>query len=245
MRTPVSCYCRAQCPLWVESRHPGTGSSGQRRIWGFSASNGPAILEKWQISTISVNGAPDRIRTCGLCLRRAALYPAELRVRGSARLALGGLSGKPGQGMREAPRAGGGVPTRRPCRHGPPEMSSRRPVGALAAGVIRSLDAVQLSSGTEIASVMRLLADQPFALARKVRAEQILDQLACGREGQGLAFVRPVLQHDETPRLRASSVRAWRKPANFDTVRAGSSDQKAACSTSIGRAFSEAAAWRA
>src|SRR6476646_1133471 len=28
------------------------------------------------------DGAPDRIRTCGLCLRRAALYPAELRVRG-------------------------------------------------------------------------------------------------------------------------------------------------------------------
>src|SRR5205809_1047607 len=27
-------------------------------------------------------GAPDRIRTCDLCLRRAALYPAELRVRG-------------------------------------------------------------------------------------------------------------------------------------------------------------------
>src|SRR5690606_8539848 len=27
------------------------------------------------------NGAPDRIRTCDLCLRRAALYPAELRVR--------------------------------------------------------------------------------------------------------------------------------------------------------------------
>src|SRR3990167_6141502 len=27
-----------------------------------------------------VFGAPDRIRTCDLCLRRAALYPAELRV---------------------------------------------------------------------------------------------------------------------------------------------------------------------
>jgi hypothetical protein len=27
-----------------------------------------------------VDGAPDRIRTCGLCLRRATLYPAELRV---------------------------------------------------------------------------------------------------------------------------------------------------------------------
>ena len=30
------------------------------------------------------NGAPDTIRTCGLCLRRAALYPAELRVQRSA-----------------------------------------------------------------------------------------------------------------------------------------------------------------
>src|SRR5580658_9957466 len=27
-------------------------------------------------------GAPDTIRTCDLCLRRATLYPAELRVRG-------------------------------------------------------------------------------------------------------------------------------------------------------------------
>ena len=26
------------------------------------------------------SGAPDRIRTCDLCLRRAALYPTELRV---------------------------------------------------------------------------------------------------------------------------------------------------------------------
>jgi hypothetical protein len=28
------------------------------------------------------NGAPDTIRTCDLCLRRATLYPAELRVHG-------------------------------------------------------------------------------------------------------------------------------------------------------------------
>src|SRR5260370_1052426 len=27
------------------------------------------------------DGAPDTIRTCDLCLRRATLYPAELRVR--------------------------------------------------------------------------------------------------------------------------------------------------------------------
>ncbi len=31
-------------------------------------------LDSWDI------GGPDRIRTCDLCLRRAALYPAELRV---------------------------------------------------------------------------------------------------------------------------------------------------------------------
>src|SRR5262245_5998698 len=28
-----------------------------------------------------ISGAPDKIRTCDLCLRRAALYPAELRAR--------------------------------------------------------------------------------------------------------------------------------------------------------------------
>jgi hypothetical protein len=28
----------------------------------------------------TINGAPDRIRTCDLCLRRATLYPTELRV---------------------------------------------------------------------------------------------------------------------------------------------------------------------
>ena len=32
-------------------------------------------------------GAPDWIRTSGLCLRRAALYPAELRVPGRKRVA--------------------------------------------------------------------------------------------------------------------------------------------------------------
>ena len=30
------------------------------------------------------SGAPDRIRTCDLCLRRATLYPAELRARAAA-----------------------------------------------------------------------------------------------------------------------------------------------------------------
>jgi hypothetical protein len=40
---------------------------------------GSFILEWWK------NGAPDRIRTCGLCLRRATLYPAELRAQSPAR----------------------------------------------------------------------------------------------------------------------------------------------------------------
>lgn len=30
--------------------------------------------------TMALNGPPDRSRTCDLCLRRASLYPAELRV---------------------------------------------------------------------------------------------------------------------------------------------------------------------
>ena len=34
----------------------------------------PAVLSLFR------SGAPDRIRTCDLCLRRAALYPAELRA---------------------------------------------------------------------------------------------------------------------------------------------------------------------
>ena len=40
------------------------------------------------------NGAPGRIRTYDLCLRRAALYPAELRVRAKALIAHSGRLGK-------------------------------------------------------------------------------------------------------------------------------------------------------
>ena len=34
----------------------------------------------WRLARGRVNGAPDRIRTCGLRLRRPTLYPAELRA---------------------------------------------------------------------------------------------------------------------------------------------------------------------
>ncbi len=38
-----------------------------------------AVISCWRDGNGST-GAPDRIRTYDLCLRRAALYPAELRV---------------------------------------------------------------------------------------------------------------------------------------------------------------------
>ena len=49
------------------SNHEGTHSCQTRKP---CARNGPVLI-----------GAPERIRTSDLCLRRAALYPAELRVR--------------------------------------------------------------------------------------------------------------------------------------------------------------------
>ena len=42
------------------------------------------------------NGAPDRIRTYDLRLRRATLYPAELRVRGTLYSAGGSLAANRG-----------------------------------------------------------------------------------------------------------------------------------------------------
>lgn len=40
----------------------------------------PSSQRKAKTEGAETAGAPDRIRTCDLCLRRAALYPAELRV---------------------------------------------------------------------------------------------------------------------------------------------------------------------
>src|SRR5438067_13159151 len=59
-------------------------------------------------------GAPDRIRTCGLCLRRAALYPAELRVPGQeGRLAKGAPPRQSLSGGPLAARADASLPRRR------------------------------------------------------------------------------------------------------------------------------------
>ena len=48
-------------------------------------SEDPPLKQPKKLSSIIVMiGAPERIRTSGLCLRRAALYPAELRVPGAS-----------------------------------------------------------------------------------------------------------------------------------------------------------------
>src|SRR5215469_140014 len=44
----------------------------------YAAARAVSGVGVWRLSQI--NGGPDTIRTCDLCLRRAALYPAELRV---------------------------------------------------------------------------------------------------------------------------------------------------------------------
>ena len=49
-------------------------------------SNPPHRLFNRHLPIEDIIGAPDRIRTCDLCLRRAALYPAELWVRSQVQI---------------------------------------------------------------------------------------------------------------------------------------------------------------
>src|SRR4051812_13903061 len=49
-------------------------------------------------------------------------------------------------------------------------------------------------------------ADLPLPRAGQVAAEYIFDQLARSRVGQGFALVRPVLERDKAPCLRAVRV---------------------------------------
>jgi hypothetical protein len=63
------------------------------------------------------SGAPDTIRTCDLCLRRATLYPAELRVLGGSFSRLAGRRQRPSRaclGEQQGPKGNGH--TFEPCR---------------------------------------------------------------------------------------------------------------------------------
>src|SRR5262245_66150121 len=63
--------------------------------------------QRRRCSQFRSSGAPDKIRTCDLCLRRAALYPAELRARVAVFIAEPGRNGnaaRPGGTARGAPR---------------------------------------------------------------------------------------------------------------------------------------------
>ena len=103
---PLSAILTTRLALICSSSSPGMasapGDDGQRPIGAqapFDAAHSssvershskPAPIEpaKGSCRGTAENGAPDWIRTSDLCLRRAALYPAELRVRTAAGPAL-------------------------------------------------------------------------------------------------------------------------------------------------------------
>ncbi len=72
MRT---CGDRARGSLHQAHEAARPGRSGDKPVSKF------AVIEGGGQGPPAESGAPDRIRTCDLCLRRAALYPAELRAR--------------------------------------------------------------------------------------------------------------------------------------------------------------------
>jgi hypothetical protein len=57
------------------------GMTRATKLGGAFAARASSYDGKAELRMTDLIGAPDRSRTCDLCLRRAALYPAELRVR--------------------------------------------------------------------------------------------------------------------------------------------------------------------
>src|SRR5690606_6983108 len=97
--------CRGAVPPLLAARRRPAAHAGAASLTSVGASDSIASLrveprfapptqEGPPCGEPSCVGAPDRIRTCDLCLRRAALYPAELRVRTRARLATPGAEAK-------------------------------------------------------------------------------------------------------------------------------------------------------
>ena len=70
-------------PLWTPELAKTADFPGKNHGLHLYFTYGPPRRNCAARQVLEKAGAPDRIRTCDLCLRRAALYPAELRVRGS------------------------------------------------------------------------------------------------------------------------------------------------------------------
>src|SRR5471032_967377 len=58
-----------------------TAHSSGARTGSNCALNSGAVRQPVNLYILGRDGAPDKIRTCGLTLRRRSLYPAELRAR--------------------------------------------------------------------------------------------------------------------------------------------------------------------
>ena len=80
-----------------------------QRVAGSHVVATPLRTQNSTSSSCCFIGAPDTIRTCDLCLRRATLYPAELRVREGSFSRLAGQGQRPFRG-RKTPVWGGARP---------------------------------------------------------------------------------------------------------------------------------------
>src|SRR5690606_1922896 len=94
--TPVMCQHNHQRWLCLSTPSGGFSQRGLTRFHchtsplpGFAGTSVHTVHSAINLVNLEIAGAPDRIRTCDLCLRRAALYPAELRVHCHEALSLG------------------------------------------------------------------------------------------------------------------------------------------------------------
>jgi hypothetical protein len=82
----VSSCSWKRCGIWLETDENAKGRRTQRKVRQRSSSCVGWRKASKEIADSAVFGAPERIRTSDLCLRRATLYPAELRALGAPRL---------------------------------------------------------------------------------------------------------------------------------------------------------------
>ena len=146
-----------------------------------------------------------------------------------------GLSGI-GQGSRQALRAAWRERTRRSSRHGPKRMATTSPRG----GGLRRRDEVALGGEVQRRDGKPVgdcaAADAPRARAGQVRCRTGPRPAPWRRDRAGARPRSPIPRARRSAALRRSPDRAGRTRRTCAPSAPGSSDQKAACSTSIGSA---------